>query len=272
MNPDTSGGAPRRYPPDHWLRSDDPARAVRAYLEQQGKTYSRIKNAFVSELLGDLRDKAFLDCGCGPGLFLGHAAKAGASTVVGIDVEPAVLATARHFLASQGLAGSCRLLLADRRCAWPAAGWFDAVLLKDVLEHVADDQALLNAAARSLAPEGIVVLSTQNAFSLNFLIEGAVQRLWYGRRHWYGWDPTHLRFYTPAVLAKKLHAAGLRCVAWRAVYIVPHKWPVPRSAGSRFYRIEPLARLDGLLGRFFPWNRLGWNLIVKAVAAHRARS
>lgn len=255
----------KKYPDDHWIRSTNHEKAMQAYLEQQSNAYSRIKNAYIIELLGNIHRKRFLDYGCGPGMFLGHAAKAGASLVVGIDIEETVLSTARYFTEKQGIADACTFLVRDRFPSISPAARFDAILLKDVLEHVEEDQSLLNAAAKALSPDGIVVISTQNALSLNYLIEGTYQRILRGAKDWYGWDPTHVRFYTPQKLMRKLQLAGLKCIAWRSIYLIPHKIPVPLSSGRQFYRLESLTRLDRLLGRFFPWNRLGWNIIVKAV-------
>ena len=38
-------------------------------------------------------------------------------------------------------------------------------------------------------PGGRLLLSTQNSWSLNYLIEGAYRRWWCGERDWMGWDP-----------------------------------------------------------------------------------
>ncbi|MBI5593037.1 MAG: class I SAM-dependent methyltransferase [Deltaproteobacteria bacterium] len=255
----------KRYADDHWIRSTNHEKAMQAYLEQQGKAYSRIKNAFIIELLGNIGHKRFLDYGCGPGMFLGHAAQSGASLVAGIDIEETVLSTARYFTKKQRIADACAFLLSDQFPAFSSDARFDAILLKDVLEHVEDDQSLLNAAAKALTPNGIVVISTQNALSLNYLIEGTYQRIICSAKDWCGWDPTHLRFYTPQKLKAKLKMAGLRCIAWRSIYLIPHKIPAPFSSGRQFYRLESLTQIDSLLGRFFPWNRLGWNIIIKAV-------
>ena len=255
----------KQYATDHWIRSLDHEKALQDYLEQQRNAYTRMKNAFIIELLGNIRQKRFLDYGCGPGMFLSHAVSSGASLVVGVDIEEAALSTARYFAEKQGIADSCMFMTCNRFPVFSPETRFDVILLKDVIEHVENDQSLLNAVAQAVAPNGIVVVCTQNALSLNFLIEGAYQRIIRSNRNWYGWDPTHLRFYTPEKLKKKLKAAGLKCIAWRAIYLIPNKIPVPHSSGKRFYRIEALTQIDNLLGRFFPWNRMGWNIIVKAV-------
>lgn len=254
-----------RYPADHWLRGPDPTQTLACYLGQQAKVYSRVKKLFMTELLGDLAGKRILDFGCGGGLMAVEAALAGAS-VLGLDAEPSILAAAE--------------LLAQRRGAVPGPhfergevlprpeerGRFDLIIAKDVLEHLPDDRAFLVAARRLLNPGGSLVLATQNAWSLNYLLEGGCHRLLRRETHWYGWDPTHLRFYTPRSLRRALEAAGLRPVAWRGAYLLPYKPPAPAWSGRRIWRIDILARLDLALGRHCPFNALGWSLMVKAVS------
>jgi 2-polyprenyl-6-hydroxyphenyl methylase/3-demethylubiquinone-9 3-methyltransferase len=138
--------------------------------------------------------------------------------------------------------------------------------MKDVIEHAPDDDALFEAAAQAIAPGGNIVISTQNALSLNYLVQGTYHRVLRGEKSWYGWDPTHIRFYTPGLLKTKLTSAGFDIVAWRSVYIVPYKLPAIPGFGRRFLRIDAMSRLDQILGRIFPYNRLGWNIIVKAEA------
>jgi 2-polyprenyl-6-hydroxyphenyl methylase/3-demethylubiquinone-9 3-methyltransferase len=148
---------------------------------------------------------------------------------------------------------------------------FDVVLIKDVLEHVAQDQVLLNKVADVLAPGGILVISTQNSLSLNYLIEGTYHRVLRRDKGWYGWDPTHVRFYTPFSLEARLRKAGLTCAAWRSAYLVPYKLPPFPGSGRQFLRIDPLAWIDRTLGRVFPYSRLGWNIIVRAEASRLGR-
>jgi len=252
-----------RYEKDHWIRSGDVEYALRAYLEQQSTSYSQIKNEFIRDLIGCLRGQRFLDFGCGAGLFMVYAAMQGAALAVGVDVEETVLNAARYHAEKHGLAGRCQFVCSREFPFDPAASRFDVVLLKDVLEHVPYDQELLNAAAGLLAPGGRMVVSTQNAFSFNYLIEGALRKLFCHDKNWRGWDPTHLRFYTPGVLRDKLKKAGLRIVDWRSAYIVPHKLPAPASSGRKFFRIEVLSRTDKVLGRIFPFRMIGWNIMVK---------
>jgi len=232
-------------------------------MDQQSKAYSRIKNRFIKELLGELSGKRFLDIGCGAGLFVEHAAASGARAAVGVDAEWTVLSAATSLYGRRGPGETGHFLCCDRVSALRTDDPFDAVLLKDVLEHVPEDQSFLRDVAAVTAPGGILVLSTQNSWSLNYLIEGTCHRTILGQKEWYGWDPTHIRFYTPFGLRRKLHEAGFQCVEWRSAYLVPYKLPLHHGT-RQFLRIDGLSWADRLIGRITPFNRLGWNLTVKA--------
>jgi 2-polyprenyl-6-hydroxyphenyl methylase / 3-demethylubiquinone-9 3-methyltransferase len=257
----------KSYPDDHWLKSQDPKKALEAYLDQQNKAYSQVKNAFIRELMGDLDGKRVLDYGCGAGFFSVFAAREGAAQVVGVDAEETALSTARHFARTEGVERVCSFVRSDRFPSSLGRGVFDVILMKDVIEHVPDDQALLNAASEAIVPAGTLIVSTQNALSLNYLIQGTYRRRWLGEKDWYGWDPTHLRFYTPMSLDLKLKDAGFRSTGWRSVYIIPYKLPAPPGSGKEFLRIDALSWIDQRLGGIFPYNRLGWNIIVRAEAS-----
>ncbi len=260
------------YPDDHWIKNRDPEQVLAAYMDQQSKTYSRIKNSFVQELAGDLRGKRVLDYGCGAGLFAVYAALHGATAAIGIDAEETVLSAARLLARREGVESICSFMLNDRFPSFEGRTRFDLVLLKDVIEHVDDDRGLIDAASAALVPGGRLILSTQNALSLNYLIEGSYNRLWLRRRDWFGWDTTHVRFYTPMSLLAKLRQAGLRNFAWRSVYLIPYKLPGLPGSGREFLRLDALAVIDRVLGAIFPYNRLGWNIIVRAEASALVRS
>ncbi|MGB6067546.1 MAG: class I SAM-dependent methyltransferase [Desulfomonilaceae bacterium] len=259
----------KTYPDGHWLRSHDPEKALAAYLDQQNKAYSRAKNAFIRELLGNLKGKRFLDYGCGAGMFTVHAALEGAADIVGVDAEPAALLTAIHFARQERVHHLCTFIQNENFPSFSSRRRFDVVLMKDVIEHVQDDESLLMAAAGSLVPGGRIVLSTQNSLSLNYLLQGTYHRVIKGNKEWFGWDETHLRFYTPMSLRRKLEAAGFRVVSWRSIYIVPYKLPPLPSSKKMFLRLDALSWIDKKLGRIFPYNRLGWNIIIKAETSRR---
>jgi SAM-dependent methyltransferase len=99
-----------------------------------------------------------LDVACGEGYGTALLAR-GAARVTGVDLAPAAIAHARATYAAlanvEFVEASCtRLPLADAS--------FDVVVSFETLEHIAEQEAFLDEAARVLAPGGVLVLSCPN--------------------------------------------------------------------------------------------------------------
>lgn len=94
-----------------------------------------------------------LDVGCGVGLYTAAMAEAGAAAI-GLEIEwPRAVAARQRGLAVAAAVGEA-LPFRD--------GAFDAVLLHEVLEHVADDARSLQEAVRVLRPGGRAVVFVPN--------------------------------------------------------------------------------------------------------------
>lgn len=163
----------------------------------------------VLEWLGAPRGRRILDAGCGRGFYLKMIRRLGAGRLVGVDFEPPLLARARRTTAGLGVG-----LAAASVTALPfAAGSFAAVVLSEVLEHVADDRAALAEAWRLLEPGGLLIVTVPHADypflwdPLNKTLEaafGAPIR----RGPLAGIWANHLRLYTPEELRARIEAAG----------------------------------------------------------------
>ena len=254
-----------KYPQNHWIRSENKEKALNIYLEQQSKAYSKIKNSFIKELLGNLKGKSFLDYGCGGGIFLLYGAKEGASITVGVEAEERVMETAEYFMEKEGVKDKCKFISSENITSLPDENKFDVILMKDVIEHVKEDDILLKKAVKLLNPEGFIVLSTQNSFSLNYLIEGTWEHIIKKNKNWCGWDPTHIRFYTPEIIKEKFKKAGLKPLEWRSAYIIPYKLPPLPWSGKNYTRLDFLSIIDKIFGKIFPFSLTGWNIIVKGI-------
>jgi SAM-dependent methyltransferase len=144
------------------------------------------KRLLVAALLSrlDTRGWRVLDAGCGTGGVLAHLGRE--VSAVGVDRSPRALAFCRR-------RGVERLVCAegDRLPFRPAS--FDLVLLLDVLEHFADEMALLGGVQRLLRSGGRVLVSVP-----------AFQLLWSVH------DETlhHFRRYTAGRLGRVLEQAG----------------------------------------------------------------
>ena len=152
-----------------------------------------------------LAEAAVLDVGCGAGLLSEAMAQAGAQ-VTAIDLAPTLLKVARLHGLETGIKVDYREMsveaLAD---AQPAS--FDAITCMEMLEHVPDPAAIIQACARLLKPGGQLFVSTLNrtpaAFALAIVGAEYVARVLPKGTHQYR------DFIKPSELAKWLRDAGL---------------------------------------------------------------
>ena len=122
---------------------------------------------YVEKALG-LSDRSVLDVGCGGGILSEAMARAGAK-VLGIDLSQAVLDVAElHALESQVAIGY-RAIAAEELAA-ERPGSFDLVTCMEMLEHVPDPAAVLQALATLVKPGGHVIVSTLNRNPKSFAI------------------------------------------------------------------------------------------------------
>lgn len=150
-----------------------------------------------------LEGKRALDVGCGAGLLAEPLARMGAR-VTGIDAAPEVISIAREHARTGGLA-------VEYRVGDVAAldGQFDLVTAMEVIEHVADPVAFVNALAGRLAAGGLLIMSTPNATAWSRLLTIAVaEGLGHIPRGTHDYD----RFIAPERLKVLLSDAGLECV------------------------------------------------------------
>lgn len=199
--------------------------------------YQREKNACVERLLMhcDLRDKNVLEVGCGAGYWTERLLARGAH-VTAIDLRPHLIEAARSRLAKSPMADRATFYCGQVDEVISTDTFFDHVFFKDVIEHVDEDLSLLRVLSSRMRSGATMLVSTHNAFSLNFVIEGAWERIIKRNRTWLGWDPTHVRFYTPRVLRSLAKKAGLRPVHKNGCYHIPYRFFFARMGLSR---LEP---------------------------------
>lgn len=246
-----------------------PELTLARYLDSQDNLYDRFRistaKAFIEKNC-QLSAASVLEIGCGPGLWTLYLAGKAAS-VMAVDIRPHVIEAARHHLATS-IPSPQNVTFARGDFASLCQGQkFDFIFVKDVVEHVEDDNKFLNDITKLLKDQGQLFLSTQNSRSLNYLVEGGFNR----KRGipWCGWDPTHLRFYDASTLEKKLSDAGLKPVCWLGNYHVPYRFvsalATRKLLGSgRVYEWWPLHIFEILFGDKLFFCKTGWSIGVLA--------
>jgi 2-polyprenyl-6-hydroxyphenyl methylase/3-demethylubiquinone-9 3-methyltransferase len=150
-----------------------------------------------------LEGKSALDVGCGAGLLAEPLARLGAQ-VTAIDAAPELIAVAREHAAGQALAIDYRAAAVE-----DVAGRFDLITALEVIEHVADPQAFVQALAVRLAPGGLMILSTPNQTRWSKLLTITLAE-GFGRipKGTHDFD----KFISPDRIRALLQEAGLSCV------------------------------------------------------------
>lgn len=182
-----------------------------------------------------------LEIGCSSG-YVGATLVAKGHRVTGVEMDPEAAQAARDALQEvfTGDADGFFRAHPDRR--------FDAILLGDVLEHMADPTATLRRCAASLNEGGAVAISlpcVTHGSIRAMLLEGRWDYADYGLL-----DRTHLRFFSYRGMLELVSSAGLRIERLHAVVM-------PIETASREYgmalrpesiaAVESLARDEALL-------------------------
>ena len=123
------------------------------------KTYANEENPIknysdelITNWLKDLKGKAVLDVGCGTGKFCQLAVDRGANRVVGIDLSPNMIETARRNCAGAEL----KIMDVSKE---KIDGHFDVVICGLVLGHISDLSFVLLNLVGSLTPNGTLLIT-----------------------------------------------------------------------------------------------------------------
>ena len=168
-----------------------------------------------SSLLKPLSGKRALDVGCGAGLLCEPLARLGAR-VTGLDAAAENIAVAKAHAEPQGLDIDYR----NEAIEDFTGRGFDLVTSLEVIEHVDDPQGFVNGLAKTMADDGLMIISTPNRTALSNLLlvelaerSGQIPR---GTHH-------HEQFITPDELEKLLNHAGLEVIDTTGLSYSPSK-------------------------------------------------
>jgi 2-polyprenyl-6-hydroxyphenyl methylase / 3-demethylubiquinone-9 3-methyltransferase len=162
-----------------------------------------VRLAYVQQF-ATLKAATVLDVGCGGGLLTEAMAGQGARAC-GIDLSPDLIDIAQLHGLESGIRADYRLISAEAMAA-EAPNSFDVITCTEMLEHVPDPQAIVQACFDMLKPGGRFFLSTLNrtpaAFALAIVGAEYVAGLLPKGTHDYR------QFIKPSEMAAALRAAG----------------------------------------------------------------
>ena len=187
-----SGGSPAPVIPDPGDAPREEVTKDRGYFQQERREIEAMVPA------GALR---ILDVGCGEGMLGRILLQKGAAEVVGIEADLDVARRAQGNL-SRVLHGDVESL------ALPFEdGYFDCIVLADVLEHLKNPLSTMTSLQRYLSASGTIVASIPNVRFFD-----VIGRLAEGRWEYQEFgilDKTHLRFFTKKEIEVLFRQAGL---------------------------------------------------------------
>jgi ubiquinone/menaquinone biosynthesis C-methylase UbiE len=185
--------------------------------------------------LGELRGARVLELGCGTGRLSEALAERARARVWALDESEAMVAQARDRDVNARVARAEQLPF--------RAGWFDAVVMRMAL-HLFDGPRALAQSARVLAPDGRIVIATEDPDGFD--------EVWFA--HFFPSVPEidRGRFPDATTLEAQLHAVGMQTVRIERLHqrrTITHERAVDLIASkaySTFARIPPDEYREGL--------------------------
>lgn len=235
-----------RYSRDYFWHEYLPSLGVvegRFHLERFDARYRPLLDAIAARVSG----RRLLEVGCGAGFFLKSAERAGWSAT-GIELSEEAAGFAEEHLHLR-----VHRVRAEEMPLPPAS--IDAAVMLDVIEHLFDPRAVLQAIAHALAPGGLLVVATPNFDSLSRQLLGPA---------WAVLNPLeHVYYFHVASLRRLLAASGFTDVRSLRTAIAQNPQETlnfrythaPDGRRARLVELlvtiggMPLARLVQLLGR-----------------------
>ncbi|WP_417437039.1 bifunctional 2-polyprenyl-6-hydroxyphenol methylase/3-demethylubiquinol 3-O-methyltransferase UbiG [Idiomarina abyssalis] len=178
-----------------------------------------VRLGFIENHTEGLFGKKVLDVGCGGGLLSEAMAERGAE-VTGIDLAEQSLKVARLHALESGRQIDYQCIAAET-LAEQNTDSYDVVTCLEMLEHVPDPAAIVQACAKAVKPGGLVFFSTLNRNVKSWLL-GIV-----AAEHILGWVPKgthqHQRFIRPSELLSMTDKAALEDIAINGLIFHPLK-------------------------------------------------
>jgi 2-polyprenyl-3-methyl-5-hydroxy-6-metoxy-1,4-benzoquinol methylase len=172
------------------------------YLDKNKIYYGLVRREVVDFL--PFKNGTILDIGCGNGATLMFLKDKGiCGTAYGMELMPEPAAEAMEVL-DKAWCGNIEETMPDI-----AMGTLDAILLMDVLEHLADPWAVVKKITPLLKPDGMLVASIPNVRHWSSLLPLVFANRWTYVESGI-LDKTHLRFFVKKTAIELMECSGLK--------------------------------------------------------------
>jgi 2-polyprenyl-3-methyl-5-hydroxy-6-metoxy-1,4-benzoquinol methylase len=161
-----------------------------------------------------------LEIGCAEGVFRGHLPAQ--CEYWGVEMNPEAADKAGKVL-DKVLTGTYQEVSPQL-----PGGYFDIVICNDVIEHMADHAAFLQALKANLKPGGVLIGSVPNVRFQKNLVELLLQKDWEYKDEGI-LDRTHLRFFTEKSLRRSLEENGFVIESLEGINSLLKRKVTPRS-------------------------------------------
>ncbi len=200
---------------------------IDALYQKHGNFFAPVLDEF-ADFLPSVGALNVLDVGCGKGIFTAYLKNKVSCLLYGIDASDYALKKAKNngfdFLSNVGDLSACRLPFEDN--------FFDAVIVKDVFEHLLYPLNLLVEIRRITKPGGHILVHCPNHFTLfrrlKFVFNGDIDTFGYfpGAKTW---EYPHIRFFSSESLKEFITTNGFEIVSDLGCF-----FPDPPPVLSRF--------------------------------------
>ena len=128
------------------------------YFREQAHTTAKHVIPFIDSVMPVSSSLSVLEIGCGEGGNLLPFLEAGCSRIVGIDLSESKIGNARKFYSAIAGGEKVEFIAADIYDSG-SAGTFDLVMMRDVLEHIHDQEKFIGFVKRFLNPGGVLFIA-----------------------------------------------------------------------------------------------------------------
>lgn len=174
------------------------ARLMEAYFGEAEsvikKVQSQIYKLLYSPIPRECKGQRILDIGCSNGIFLYNLKKFGKFDVYGVEMSEYAVKQAKEKL------GLINVVSGKIENTAFRDSFFDIITLNHVIEHLPDPKKTLVEIKRILKRDGLLVITTPNANSLNFKI---FKQFWFALE-----TPRHLNIFSEKTFRKIIGSVG----------------------------------------------------------------